>query len=141
MPNYTNNYSLIKPQKGENYDIDQTTSKNMDIIDTELHKRVEKLAGKGLSSNDFTDAYKNKIDTLSNVYTYKGSKNTYEELPQQSNKIGDVWAITSEGKVYAWDGQNWNDIGLNIDFSSLVEKEEFDKKSIPSRRNSRTSTS
>lgn len=139
MPNYTNNYSLIKPKKGENYDVNETTGKNMDIIDTELHKKVEKQAGKGLSSNDFTDPYKNKLDTLTNVYTFKGSKETYGELQEDENKVGDVWAITDEGTSYAWNGSNWNNIGSNLDLTIFVKKDEFNNKCVPSRRHNRTS--
>lgn len=64
MPNYTNNLNLIKPKKSENYDIDDVTNKNMDIIDAELMNRVEKVPGKDLSANDFTNEYKKKLDAL-----------------------------------------------------------------------------
>lgn len=57
MPNYTKKINLIKPKKSENYDIDEVTNTNMDIIDTELDKKVNKVPGKGLSTNDFTDAF------------------------------------------------------------------------------------
>lgn len=64
MPNYTTNYNLIKPLKEENYDVDEMINKNMDIIDATLYKKVEKITGKGLSTNDFTDGYKKKLDEL-----------------------------------------------------------------------------
>lgn len=64
MPNYTDNYNLIKPKKEENYDVNETTNNNMDIIDSELYKRVQKVPGKGLSSNDFTNEYIKKINQM-----------------------------------------------------------------------------
>lgn len=64
MPNYTTNYNLIKPLKEENYDVDEMINKNMDIIDATLYKKVEKVPGKGLSTNDFSDGYKKKLDEL-----------------------------------------------------------------------------
>lgn len=64
MPNYTENYNLIKPKKEENYDVNETTNNNMDIIDNELYKRVQKIPGKGLSSNDFTNEYIKKINQM-----------------------------------------------------------------------------
>lgn len=73
MPNYTENYNLIKPKKEENYDIDETTNKNMDTIDAELFKRVNKVPGKGLSTNDFTDewiARLKKMIELSRGFTF-----------------------------------------------------------------------
>ena len=66
MPDYTSHYNLIKPKKGENYDVEDTTCTNADIIDTELFKRQEKIPGKGLSTNDFTNQYKQKLDSLQN---------------------------------------------------------------------------
>ena len=41
MPNYTQNYNLVKPQKSENYDIDKVTNQNMDIIDVALKRKSE----------------------------------------------------------------------------------------------------
>ena len=66
MPDYTKNYNFIKPKKTENYDIDDVTRKNMDITDTELFNKQNKEPGKGLSTNDFTNAYKTKLDSLKN---------------------------------------------------------------------------
>ncbi len=64
MPNYTEKLNLIKPKKSENYDIDDVTNKNMDILDAEITKRVSKVPGKDLSTNDFTNEYKKKVDAL-----------------------------------------------------------------------------
>lgn len=64
MPNYTQNYNLVKPQKSENYDIDKVTNQNMDIIDVALNGKVSKVNGKDLSTNDFTNGYKKKIDRM-----------------------------------------------------------------------------
>ncbi len=64
MPNYTQNYNLVKPQKSENYDIDKVTNQNMDIIDVALNGKVSKVNGKDLSTNDFTEGYKKKIDRM-----------------------------------------------------------------------------
>lgn len=64
MAEYTNNYNLIKPNQNENYDIEQVTRKNADLIDTILYEKVNKTTGKGLSTNDFTNGYKNKVDRM-----------------------------------------------------------------------------
>lgn len=63
MSNYTEHYNLKKPLKTESYDVDVANTNN-DIIDEKLYSKVDKVAGKGLSSNDFTDGYKQKIDKL-----------------------------------------------------------------------------
>lgn len=51
------------------------------------------------------------------VYTYKGSKDTYEELPTEDNAVGDVWNVVAAhegyaaGMNYAWNGTDWDAIG------------------------------
>ena len=40
---------------------------------TELNKKVDKVDGKGLSSNDFTDTYKNKLDKIDTTVTADSS--------------------------------------------------------------------
>lgn len=64
MSEYTKYYDLIKPKSSENYDIEQVTRKNADLIDTILQKKVDKASGKGLSTNDFTNGYKEKVDRI-----------------------------------------------------------------------------
>lgn len=64
MSDYTNNYNLIKPKKSENYDVEETTRTNMDIIDTVLFGKQEKIPGKSLSTNDFSDLYKKLLDEI-----------------------------------------------------------------------------
>lgn len=66
MADYTSNYNLIKPKKGENYDVNDTTCTNMDIIDTVLFAKQEKIPGKSLSENDFSNQYKKILDTIVN---------------------------------------------------------------------------
>lgn len=63
MSNYTEHYNLKKPLKSEKYDVDVANTNN-DIIDEKIFGKVDKIAGKSLSSNDFTDGYKQKVDKL-----------------------------------------------------------------------------
>lgn len=65
MAEYTTHYNLKKPAKNENYNID-VANQNNDIIDEKLYGKVDKKAGKDLSTNDFTNEYKKKLDTLKN---------------------------------------------------------------------------
>ena len=86
MPNYTKHYNFIKPNKTENYDIEDVTTKNMDILDEELFGKEDKVPGKGLSTNDFTDAYKNKLDELENY----DDTEIQDTLSQHSKDILDI---------------------------------------------------
>jgi len=68
---------------------------------------------------------------LTNVYTYKGSKATYEELPSANNVTGDVWnVVAAHGNVpagtnYAWDGTAWDSLGGSVDLSTYVTNGTF----------------
>lgn len=63
MSNYTEHYNLKKPLKTENYDVDVANNNN-DIIDEKIYNKVDKIPGRGLSTNDFTNEYKKKIDRI-----------------------------------------------------------------------------
>lgn len=64
---YTGNYNLKKPDGTDVVNI-QDLNDNMDIIDTQIKSlndnKVQKETGKGLSSNDFTTAEKNKLSGI-----------------------------------------------------------------------------
>lgn len=65
MAEYTTHYNLKKPAKNENYNID-VANENNDIIDEKLYGKVDKKVDKDLSTNDFTNEYKKKLDNLKN---------------------------------------------------------------------------
>ena len=44
---------------------------NSEAHSTEMNKKVDKVSGKGLSTNDFTNSYKNELDNLSTIYATK----------------------------------------------------------------------
>lgn len=56
----TTNLDLKKPDYADTPDI-QDINYNMDILDTEIPKKVDKVAGKGLSTEDYTTTEKNKL--------------------------------------------------------------------------------
>ena len=57
---YTGNYNLKKPEGTDVVNIDDLNG-NMDILDAEVAKKVDKVSGKGLSTNDFTTTEKQKL--------------------------------------------------------------------------------
>ena len=65
MSTLTTNYKLIKPSYEDAIDVENFNN-NFDIIDKTLYNKVEKVNGKGLSTNDFTNADKQKVDTITN---------------------------------------------------------------------------
>lgn len=48
------------------------------------------------------------------VYTYKGSKDTYDNLPSAGNKVGDVWNVEDTGINYAWNGVDWDSLSASV---------------------------
>lgn len=69
---------------------------------------------------------------LSAIFTYKGSKNTYEELPTEGNQVGDVWNVVQAygdnpaGTNYVWDGSTWDALGGALNLENYYTKDEVD---------------
>lgn len=73
-------------------------------------------------------------DQLTSIYTYKGSKATYAELPVEGNAVGDVWNVESEvvlegelesktylaGTNWVWNGTAWDALAGAIDLSGYA---------------------
>lgn len=80
-------------------------------IETQLSNKVDKVEGKGLSTNDFTDDLLNLLKKVSKPLNYKGSVPTYNDLPTEGNLEGDVWNVTKTDVNYAWAGTDWDPFG------------------------------
>ncbi len=48
---------------------------------------------------------------LTAVFKYKGSKPTFDDLPTENNKVGDVWNVEDTDHNYAWSGTGWDKLG------------------------------
>lgn len=83
------------------------------------------LAGYGI-----TDAYtKEQVDGLvSSALHYKGSKDTYDDLPTEGNTVGDVWNIVAADETHgvnagdnvAWNGTGWDVLAGTVDLSAYL---------------------
>lgn len=77
------------------------------------------------------DAIETLRTSLGGALTYKGSKDTYEELPTDAN-VGDVWNVvaangnTPAGTNYAWNGADWDALGGQVDLSNYYTKSQTD---------------
>ena len=156
--------------------VDNTSDLNKPIstaTQTALNDKVDKVAGKGLSTNDYTTADKNLVATITNkanttdvnnglalkvniagnvtitgtkdftgtllydgeevatiqdlstVFRYKGSVETYTDLPTSGQQVGDVYNVNDTGKNYAWSGTLWDDLGGTVDLSIYATKTEL----------------
>lgn len=102
---------------------------------TMLSGYVEKETGKGLSTNDYTTAEKNKLAAFSaasnyalksditNMYKYKGSVATVSALPSSGQTTGDVYNVEATGMNYAWNGSAWDALGEIFTITAITNAE------------------
>ena len=65
---------------------------------------------------------KEEIDTkLNAVYKFKGSVDGLVALPTEGNTLGDVYNLKDTGMNVAWDGTNWDYLGIDVDLSGYVQ--------------------
>lgn len=112
--------------------------KRVDAGDTQLIEVVDNLtsddADKALSAKQgkvLMGEIAGVKAKLVNIYAYKGSKNTYAELPTDA-VAGDVWNVAEAheghpaGTNYAWTGTEWDALAGSIDLSNYYNKSEVD---------------
>ena len=113
MSGYTEHYNLKKPAQSENYNVEDANTNNT-IIDTILFGKIDKVAGKNLSSNDFTNEYKLKLDAMGKIYNYLGTVQNLDALGKiENSKKGDLYHVQSESADYAWNGTEWQKVDSN----------------------------
>lgn len=100
-----------------------------------LAGKVDAEDGKGLSTNDYTTAEKNKLAAfgaastyalktdITNMYKYKGSVATVSVLPSSNNTTGDVYNVEATGMNYAWNGTEWDALGEIFTITSISNSE------------------
>lgn len=107
------------------------TGKVVEIIDSLESDRTDAAlsAAQGKALKTLVDELKASVAA---ALDYKGTKDTYEELPAEGNKKGDVWNVvgahgtTPAGTNYAWDGAAWDPLGGTIDLSGYYTKSQVD---------------
>lgn len=73
---------------------------------------------------------------VSSVMRYKGSKDTYAELPSEGNEVGDVWNVVGADAVngvragdnFAWNGTGWDNLGGAVVLDGYATKEDLNGK-------------
>jgi hypothetical protein len=78
----------------------------------------------------------NEINTVAGklvgVYTFRGSKETFAELPEEGMIAGDVWNINEKvgdhpaGTNWAWTGEAWDALAGSIDLSAYSTTSEVE---------------
>ena len=122
--NKTNPHGVTKSQIGlgncdNTADLDKPISRAVQEALDEKANKATTLQGYNIS-----DAYtKAEIDNkLTAVYKFKGSVNTYNDLPNKDLTVGDVYNVLDTGANYGWTGNDWDKLGENIDLSPYTLK-------------------
>ena len=75
-----------------------------------------------LSIDDANNNFAKKSD-ISTVYKWKGSKDTYDQLPMEGNSVGDIWNVKDTNMNYGWteDG-TWDPLGSPVEISPITNE-------------------
>lgn len=75
-----------------------------------------------LSLDDANNNFAKKSD-ISTVYKWKGSKDTYDQLPTEGNAVGDIWNVKDTNMNYGWteDG-TWDPLGSPVEISPITNE-------------------
>lgn len=75
-----------------------------------------------LSIDDANNNFAKKSD-ISTVYRWKGSKDTYDQLPTEGNTVGDIWNVKDTNMNYGWteDG-TWDPLGSPVEISPIINE-------------------
>lgn len=97
------------------------------ICDGKLTSASQPTGLKKLGSDIDLSNYVTK-DQLTSIYTYKGSKATFAELPVVDVAVGDVWNVEEAyenhpaGTNWVWDGEKWDALAGSVDLSGYALK-------------------
>lgn len=97
------------------------------ICEGELTSASQPTGLKKLGSDIDLSNYVTK-DQLTSIYTYKGSKATFAELPVVDVTVGDVWNVEEAyenhpaGTNWVWDGEKWDALAGSVDLSGYALK-------------------
>jgi hypothetical protein len=103
--------------------------------DTRYYTKDQTDANIKVVADDLANNYYNKsqVDSkFTSVYIFKGSVDTYEDLPTEGNIVGDVWNVRKNDTNYAWTSEGWDALGGTAELASLtanglMSKEDFAK--------------
>lgn len=75
-----------------------------------------------LSIDDANNNFAKKSD-ISTVYKWKGSKDTYDQLPTEGNSIGDIWNVKDTNMNYGWTEDGiWDPLGSPVEISPITNE-------------------
>lgn len=118
--NIATNTTEIAKKVNSSQIVQATGTSTIDImsqcaVTTQLNNKVDKISGKGLSTNDFTTAYKNQIDTnKTNIAT--NTTNIAKKLEASNIKAGSNITVSTSGNnvtINAETGEGGTNVYVN----------------------------
>lgn len=85
-------------------------------LKSKLSQKVDKIDGKGLSTNDFTNAYKDEVNSISTIKTDINNIKT--------TLSGYEWAVSEKELVLT--NEEWNTLNSSNDVTRDVHSEDID---------------
>lgn len=138
-----NSNSTCAPQTNIVYEALQLKADKTQLNDLATKTELNSKADASALNNYVTTATANttyaKKSDITNVYKFKGTKNTYNDLPETGQVTGDVWNITTADANYgikagdnvAWNGTAWDNLSGTVDLSGYVTTPALDTKLVP----------
>lgn len=87
----------------------------------------DNVVGKPENLLQVGDVYsKDEVDAKVNaVYKFKGSADNLMALPAEGNTLGDVYNLKDTGMNVAWDGSQWDYLGIDVDLSGYIQAKDL----------------
>lgn len=114
------------------YSVDNYTTSSSDITPTPVFKiNWGDILGNITNQTDLMnylsnlqDEIEDAISKIANVYKYKGTVPTKDDLPNDA-EMGDVYNVEDTGANYAWTGEFWDKLSdtIDVDLDDYVKKE------------------
>jgi hypothetical protein len=103
--------------------LEQTLTTEVGNITTALEGKADKATT--LAGYEISDAYtKEEVDAkVSSLFRYKGTVDSYADLPTENLVVGDTYNVKDTGANYAWNGEEWDKLSETIDLTPYLTKE------------------
>ena len=62
-------------------------------------------------------------DELTSAVIYKGSVSTFNDLPEENLKVGDMYDVQNSDNNYIWNGTGWDSTTKLISFDFVTEEQ------------------
>lgn len=116
---------------GASSEFEISTDRTLSIKSVAMSKvsGLDSALGTKANSSDVyikTQTYnREEIDAkVASVYRYKGSVANEAALPTSGQEVGDVYNLEDTGMNVAWDGNNWDELGISVDLTLYLTKDE-----------------